>query len=494
MMNLPIRQRLSLNYLVVLLVGMLLAAALAWVAVERLYLTTQRENLLAQAQLTAAAVQDISLPIELAEPYLQTSNIQPGIHTRLLSDQGAVLVGPELSMVGTLVQVPPAENAGFVPSSELLQRPEIQQALKGEATTAVRRVASAGERRVLYAAAPVQPDDTEVSGIVYLATPLPVTGLPVNLTLQFGGAVVVAMILASYTGTQLARRMATPIERLDHAARAVSEGDLSQNINVHCGVRELENLGQTFNAMTSSLRQSTQAKNAFIADVTHELRTPLTVIKGTIETLEDGAIDDREGRGPLLESMQHETERLIRLVNELLVLTRADASALQLKIESLDLEASARARCERLTPLASLRQVSLEVVRGDLDPRRELCVRGDPDRLAQVLDNLIDNAIRHAPEGSTVKITIRRSGDEVQCEVYDQGTGIPEEHLPFLFERFYRVDASRDRLTGGTGLGLAIVQALLKAQQGHIAVRSTPGIGTAFTFWLPVGDNCHPTA
>jgi two-component system sensor histidine kinase BaeS len=493
MMNLPIRLRLSLNYLVVLLIGMGLAAALAWVAVERLYLATQRENLLAQAQLTAAAIQDISLPIEPADPYLQTSNVQPGIHTRLLSDQGAVLVGPEISTTETLVQVPLAENTSFVPSDELLQRTEIQQALQGKAATAVRRVASAGGRRVLYAAAPVQSYNTGGSGIVYLATPLPVTGLPVNIILQFGGAVVIAMILASYTGTRLARRMATSIERLDRAARAISDGDLSQNVTAHSGVSELETLGQAFNTMTASLHQSDQAKNAFIADVTHELRTPLTVIKGTIETLEDGAIDDLEGRGPLLVSMQRETDRLIRLVNELLVLTRADASALQLKVESLDLEASVRARCEHLATLATLRQVSLEVVRGDPEPRGKLSVRGDPDRLAQVLDNLLDNAIRHAPEGSTVKITTLRSGDEVQCEVCDQGTGIPEEHLPFLFERFYRVDASRNRQTGGTGLGLAIVQALLKAQQGRIVVQSTPGTGTTFTFWLPAGENCHPT-
>jgi signal transduction histidine kinase len=488
-MNIPIRLRLSLSFLVVLLIGMGLAAGLAWVAVERLYLATQVENLIAQARLTAAAIQDTTLPVEPVEPYLQTMNVMPGIHTRLLSEGGAVVVGLPVPTGDTPLQVPDAENAGFVPSDELIQRPEIQGALDGLAATAVRKVTSAGGQRVLYAAAPIFNETGSVAGIVYLATPLPMTGLPPEVITQFAGAVVIAIALAGLTGSLLARGIAIPIENLDRAALGISKGNLEQVVPTEHKITELKRLSESFNEMTASLRQSNQAKNAFIADVTHELRTPLTVIKGTIETLEDGALDDLEGRDPLLASMGREADRLIRLVNELLVLTRADASALQLNIETLDLEGLARSRCEHLAPLAALRQVELEVVTMGPDRQRVFHVQGDADRLAQVLDNLLDNAIRHTPECSTVRVTIQRDEDKIQCTVSDQGSGISEDHLPFIFERFYRVDSSRDRQTGGTGLGLAIVHALVQAQRGGITVQSAQGGGTAFTFWLPGGQN-----
>ncbi|HSL46034.1 MAG TPA: ATP-binding protein, partial [Anaerolineales bacterium] len=224
---------------------------------------------------------------------------------------------------------------------------------------------------------------------------------------------------------------------------------------------------------------SDEAKKAFIADVTHELRTPLTVIKGTIETLEDGAIDDQEGRGPLLTSMGRETERLIRLVNELLVLTRADAGSLQLNMQSVDLAELAKTRCQVFSGLATRQQVVLEVL------GRDCLVCADPDRSAQIIDNLLDNAIRHSPENSRITITIKPVDNAVKCSVSDQGIGIPPQHLPFIFERFYRVDSSRTRKDGGTGLGLAIARALVQAQGGQISAQSVEDEGTTITFWLP---------
>jgi signal transduction histidine kinase len=271
---------------------------------------------------------------------------------------------------------------------------------------------------------------------------------------------------------------------LVRAAGAVAGGDLEQRIPLDSKIRELHSLGEAFNHMTESLQQAEKAKNAFVADVTHELRTPLTVINGTIETLEDGAIDDLEGRGPLLQSMQAETRRLIRLVNDLLVLTRADAGVLNLKLETIDLIDLARARAESLSSLALLRRVVLKV-----EAEEKSRVRADADRLTQVLDNLLDNAIRHAPEGSTVSVLVQNEGKEVRCAVNDRGAGIPAQHLPFVFERFYRVDSSRNRNTGGLGLGLAIVHSLLSAQGGRIIAENLEGQGTTFTFWLPSGEN-----
>jgi signal transduction histidine kinase len=481
-----IRARLSFNYFLVLALGMALAGILAWLAVERLYISTQRENLLAQARLMATALQGSALPTGPVQQYSQTSNVAPGIHTRLLREGGAVVVG--LPLADEFAQVPAAEEYASIATSELVQRPEIESALNGTPATALRHVLN--NRRVLYAAAPIYAGSGKINGIVYIATPLPAAGLPTDVILQLIGAILLAGVLATLAGSLLARRIAGPLEGLASAATAISKGDLNQRVAIESNIAEMESLKQTFNDMAESLRQSDEAKKAFIADVTHELRTPLTVIKGTIETLEDGALDDTEGRGPLLKSMQRETDRLIRLVNELLVLTRADAGALQLNLQTIDLPKLAASRCDVFLQLATRQGTELRYrsdcpSSGMLRDQSDLLVLADPDRLSQVLDNLLDNAIRHSPENSTVTITIKGANDGVECSVSDQGLGIPVQHLPFIFERFYRVDASRNRKDGGTGLGLAIARALIHAQGGQIRAQSVEGEGTTITFWLP---------
>ncbi|HEX6032780.1 MAG TPA: HAMP domain-containing protein, partial [Anaerolineales bacterium] len=259
-----IRARLSLNYVLVLSLGMLLAGALAGLAVQRLYVNTQRENLLAQARLIAAAFQGSALPTEPTQPYSQTSNVTPGVHTRLLSEGGAVLVGLPLS---AFAQAPAAEQYASIPTSELLQRPEIDSALQGTPATAIRRVL--GDQRVLYAAAPVYAEDGKINGIVYIATPLPPAGLPANIILQLLGAILVAVFLAAFFGGLLARKIARPLEGLAKAATAISKGNLKQRVAIDSRITELSSLEQTFNIMSENLRQSDEAKKAFIADVTH---------------------------------------------------------------------------------------------------------------------------------------------------------------------------------------------------------------------------------
>jgi signal transduction histidine kinase len=485
----PIRFRLSITIFAVLLVGMGLVAVLTWIAVEQLYINTQRENLLAQAQLAADAMDGTSLPITSAKPYSQTTNVLPGIHSRFLGDQGAVLVNLPITANDEAVQVPLAENTSSIPADSLLQRPEIQSALGGTAAARVRRVASVENRRVLYAAAPVFSQDGTISGIIYLATPLPPARLPTHITLQLAGAVFFAGLLAGGVGMILSRRISRPLERLVQAASLVASGDLEHQVPVDSDIKELHSLGENFNDMTANLRQSDLAKNAFIADVTHELRTPLTVINGTIETLEDGAIDDLTGRGQLLISMAAETKRLIRLVNDLLVLTRADAGTLNLKLENVNVGELVKSRCEKLTTLAQPRNVAISV-----DAWNQVSIQGDVDRLTQILDNLLENAIRHAPAGSTIRVVVQIEGHEMRCAVIDQGAGIPAQHLPLIFDRFYRVEPSRNRQSGGAGLGLAIVQSLVNAHGGRIAAESLEGQGTTMTFWIPIDGKSHSFA
>lgn len=479
-----IRSRLLLGYLLVLLLGMGLAALLVWRAVANLYQTTQRENLLAQANLIASSLAGQAFPMNDSQPYSQVTNVSPGIHTRFLAEQGGMLVS--VPFIEDEIPVPDAEQSAAVSAQELAARPEIQQALGGEGASAVRRVGPDGGRRVIYAAAPVPAPGGAVQGLVYLAAPLPAGGLPGSLMAQLTGAALAAALLAILAGTLLSRQLARPIEITARAASAVSSGDLNQEVSENTGVTELDELGTAFNAMTASLRESEQAKNAFIADVTHELRTPLTVVKGTIETLEDGALDDIEGRGPLLRAMHQETDRLIRLVNDLLVLTRADAGALHLQLQPLDLAELAQSRCARLSLLAAKRGIRLQV------QAAETRVQADPDRLAQVWDNLLDNALRYSPQGGTITVSVQRTEHEIHCSVSDQGEGIPAQHLEQLFERFYRVDASRERKSGGAGLGLAIVRALVSAHGGRAWAASQVGKGTTLSFSLPAGSPDGP--
>jgi len=470
---------------------------IAWLAVERLYLNAQRENLSAQAQLVAAALEGEASEVTSSDPYTQASNVLPGIHTRVIDPLGAVVIdltapeGPGGSSGLALPQL--AQNTlGVVTPEELVSRPEIDQARQGKTATEIRRVDVAGGRRVLYAAAPVLSGDGYVLQIVYLATPLPETqwsAFPIAVRWQFIGAILASILVSGVAGLLLSRRISHPLEKMAGAARAVAAGDLGQTLPEDPKITELAMLGRALNQMTASLRRSDQAKTAFISDVSHELRTPLTVIKGTIETLQDGALDDLAGREPLLASMNKETDRLITLVNDLLVLTRADAGALNLQFVQADLEELARSRCKHFERAAWQRQVSLRTVTNPQPAGLDsYFVLADPDRIAQVLDNLLDNAIRYSPPGGEVTVTLTREAGEIACSVADTGPGIPAEHLPFIFERFYRADQARRRGEGGSGLGLSIVRGLVSAHDGRTAACSVEGQGTMVSFWLPAAD------
>jgi signal transduction histidine kinase len=483
-----LQSRLFLNGLIIVLMGMGLAGFLFWQAAESLYLDTQKENLLAQAELTAAALQSQPLPVTPIEPYSQLSNVQPGFHTRVLDREGTVVIGLPLAAGGQAVQMPAAEDYAVVSPQDLLVRPEIISARQGHAAVEVRTVLD-GQRRVMYAAAPILADDGSVNGLVYLADPLPRGGLPARFLVQLVMAGLAAAALALLAGTLLSRRITRPVFAITAGAAAVSEGDLNRVVLAQSGIRELDTLGDSFNRMVSSIRKSDQAQNAFVADVAHELRTPLTVIKGTVDTLEDGAMDDIEGRGPLLASMQRETDRLIRLVNNLLVLTRADAGLLKLNLKPVDLVLLAQQRCDHLSPLATKKGVKLEIKSEGL-----FCVKGDEDRLSQVLDNLLDNAIRYSPENGVVTVEITHGEKQVlNCSIHDSGPGIPPEHLPHIFDRFYRVEASRNRQGGEAGLGLAIARALIHTQGGSILAESLPGGGTTLRISLPTARDCSKT-
>ena len=287
-----------------ILIGMGIVVPLAWITVERLYLNTQRENLLAQAQLVAATLGSAVPQTTDTDQYSQVANVLPGIHTRVIDPLGAVVIDlttDEQSLGSSELTLPRLAQitSGIVTPEELINRPEIAQARSGQPATAIRRVDVADGRRVLYAAVPVLSDDGRVLQIVYLATPLPDTqwsAFPVTVRWQIGAVILTSILLAACAGLLLAKRISRPLEKMAEVTHAVAAGDLSQKVPEDLDIIELGMLGRAFNAMTANLHQADLAKTAFISDVSHELRTPLTVIKGTIETLQDGALDDHAGR------------------------------------------------------------------------------------------------------------------------------------------------------------------------------------------------------
>jgi signal transduction histidine kinase len=291
----------------------------------------------------------------------------------------------------------------------------------------------------------------------------------------------VALGLSALVGLLLARAVARPLHSLNLAASAVARGELDQQVPVRSR-DELGQLSQTFNEMTARLRAARQMQTDFVANVSHELRTPLTAVKGTVETLRDGAVDDPEVRDRFLETVETETDRLIRLVNDLMVLSRADSDALNLHRKAVDLGDLVRGTAAKLAHRAEAKGLALEVdAPANLPP-----VLADADRVEQVLVNLLDNAVKYSLPGHAIRLRLSQGQDRlVLVQVQDEGIGIPADELARIGERFYRTDKARSRSEGGSGLGLAIARALVEAHGGRLWLESEEGQGTAVTFTLP---------
>jgi signal transduction histidine kinase len=278
----------------------------------------------------------------------------------------------------------------------------------------------------------------------------------------------------------LSRRILRPIEALTAAARRMEKGDLSQRVEVQ-STDEIGELARAFNAMADGLTRLEELRRNMVTDVAHELRTPLSNICGYLEALRDGVVEPRR---EVIDSIYEEAMLLSRLVNDLQELALAEAGQLRLERRPVAPADLVNRAVEAARAQASAKGIAL---RADLPADLPL-VNIDPQRIGQVLGNLLSNAFTHTPSGGEVVVVARARASEVEISVRDTGEGIPAEHLPYIFERFYRADKSRSRLTGGTGLGLSIAKQLVEAHGGRISVKSQVGQGTTFTFTLPVTE------
>ncbi len=290
-------------------------------------------------------------------------------------------------------------------------------------------------------------------------------------------ATVIAIAAGVILAIALSRMLARPLAEIGAAARRVADGDLSIRVP-RPQPDELASLADSFNQMAAELEESERQRRDIIANTAHELRTPLTNLEGYLEAIRDGVI---EPDASTFESLLEETERLVRLARSLDDLALGDAAHVRARPVEVDLALQLAAAAELARPAFEARRLAL--VR---DWPERLPARADPDQFSQVLNNLLQNAARYAPEGGGVTLSAENRDDTVLVSISNSGEGIPPEDLPHVFERFYRVEKSRDRALGGAGIGLAIVKQLVEGWGGRVGAESASG-RTRFWFSLPQG-------
>jgi signal transduction histidine kinase len=278
----------------------------------------------------------------------------------------------------------------------------------------------------------------------------------------------------------LSRRILAPVQSLTAAAQQLGRGDLTQRVYDEAP-GEIGQLASTFNAMAENLEKAEKQRRSLVADVAHELRTPLSNIQGYLEAVKDGLL---QPDGKTIDIIYQQVVHVVQLVEDLRVLAMAESGTLRLHLESGSMEELLRQAVDAFRPRAEAKGVDLSVwVQPELPD-----VLMDRTRIAQVVANLLENAIFHTPEGGSVAVSARNSNSVLTVAVSDTGPGISSNDLDLVFERFYRVDLSRTRSTGGTGLGLTIAKQLIETHRGSVGVESSTDQGSRFYFNLPLGD------
>jgi signal transduction histidine kinase len=512
-----LRSRLFLSHLSVLGAATLIVGFSLLTLVQTYFLQAMEDSLLAQASLIAESVlPGVTLPSgssAQAPAYnavqqqstgslsVQIRNVEPEPGDfpapDLAESNLAYLSQFTLDVSATLrshIRVVDAEGMVLVDTNEeslgrnISEDEDVRAALSGDRSS---RSIDAEGGPWYYVAVPLLMRG-DVVGAISLGQPMgDVARVLADLRLRLLLSALLAVLISTPLALGLTRTISRPVVQLTDAAAHLTLGDFDYPLEAS-GPTELRELGRSFLTMRQRLASMERTRNQFVSDVSHELRTPLTAIKGLTETLRDGAVDDPSVRDHFLASMEQETDRLTRLVQDLLELSRADSHALHLRTESFALEPVLRNAVARLQP--STEELGLKVLLNA--PVSPLHIRGDRDRLDQIILILLDNAIKHTARGGTIVVSCSPQasagghvGPWAVVEVSDDGEGIAAEDLPHVFERFYRGDPSRSRDRGGSGLGLSIARALVEAQGGHVWITSpAPGStqGTVASFCLPL--------
>lgn len=461
---------MTITYLLLIVAIMLATGIVLLNMLEKHYLSAEEENLERTGRLAAESI--ITYLRDDADPVLLSSvaeNISRQINARV------IIVSPDNLVLGDSVRI-----GGL--SGTKIERPEIYTALKEGKGSSI-QYSRISEQWVLQVSVPVREEDGTPLGVVFLASSLN----PVYATLMAVQRfllifTILALLFAGGLVVLFSHRLTEPIKKLTSAAQQMAEGKLDQNIPVTSG-DEIGRLAQQFNIMASRIKETNQRLTRFVADVSHELRTPLASIHLCLQSIKEYEMKPEEQR-EFLDDIYHETQRLIYLVEDLLELTRRQEVAERVEIFPLK---------DLLTDV--LDAIQLRVARKELKLFTEIdeelpLLNISPEALKRVLFNLLDNAIKYTPQGGWLKLIATSDENYLRVTVQDTGCGIPEEAIPYIFERFYRVDKARSRYLGGTGLGLSICKEIIERYGGEIGLEeSREDKGSTFYFILPVDNS-----
>lgn len=372
---------------------------------------------------------------------------------------------------------------GTAPDAWQTQYPDVTAQLSnivnGTSSHWMQRNGHRNDRSVLVAL-PIP--DTQMGGqnrILFLHASAPrVTKPAESLEALLLYSALVGLITSIIFAFFISRSLTSPIESISQTARRFARGDYAIR-TMETGDSEIGRLGRTLNSMAESLASIEQNRREFLANVTHELKTPVTSVQALTEALIDEIVPE-EKKPDFLNSILTATKRMNRLIHDLLDLSRLEAGEISATLEIIDLRVFLQDHLGK-NPLLPNRQIAFQLDFGEGD----LKILADPDRLTQVLSNLMSNALRYAPPQSIITIATTRKGQTIACSITDQGKGIAPADIPLIWDRFYRSDKSRSRDDGGTGLGLAITKKLVELMNGQITVHSIQGLGATFTIILP---------
>ncbi|MBI0331686.1 HAMP domain-containing protein [Burkholderia plantarii] len=277
---------------------------------------------------------------------------------------------------------------------------------------------------------------------------------------------IAAVLLSALVAIVLARRILAPVRRIVHATHELADGHYAVRVPEHGG-DELSRLAADFNRLAAALAAAERARRDFFADISHELRTPLAVLRGELEALEDGV---RRPDAATFASLQAEIALLSKLIDDLHELSLADIGALSFEMIPVDIARVAEITAESFAERFGAKRITLDA----RIPREPVPISGDPHRLAQLLQNLLENALRYTDPGGQVRIAVEADGEQTRVDVLDSHPAVPDAMLPRVFDRLFRVDVSRSRQGGGSGLGLALCKHIVEAHGGSIAARRSP--------------------
>jgi heavy metal sensor kinase len=289
----------------------------------------------------------------------------------------------------------------------------------------------------------------------------------------------ITLLVAAVVGHFMANRALRPMDTLTQTVQAINATDMTQRIPQHGPVDEISRLTETLNLMLDRLQLAFETERRFTADASHELRTPLTSIKGQIGVTLTRKRTPEDYEDTLLH-IQNETDRLIRLVNDLLFLARLDATTMRWQPEQVNLSHLLEAVVDQMELMAEAKRIT---VRAEIPA--SIPIEGIPDHLIRLFLNLLDNAVKYTAEGGQVELLVQQTKTDVCITIRDTGRGIPADHLPQLFERFYRVERDRASNSGGSGLGLAIAYQISREHHGNIHIQSEVDQGTSVIVQLP---------